>query len=440
MSVSVQPAPAEVEPAVQPVGADVQAGSVNRPAGQAVMTLGYLTSAYARSSDTFIRGEVAQLRALGHTVHTFSVRKPAESELITDDIRREHAQTDYILGGGTGRLLAATFKTLCRRPGRMLGAARLAMQLGWPGAKGRLWPLIYLVEAAYLAQQLRARGVAHLHNHLGEGSAGVALLAAHLAGVPFSLTIHGSSEWDQPMNFALGLKVRRAAFVACVCEYARSQLYRWCDLKDWPKLHLVRCGVTADFLDAPPTPVPPDRRLVFVGRLHEVKGLPVLIEAARRLAAEGLEFQLVLVGDGPLRGTVEAQIAQHGLQRHVHILGYLPPAGIREQLLRSRAMVLTSFAEGLPVVMMESLALRRPVIGPWLAGIPELIEPGANGWLVPPGSVEKLADAMRAALTAPPAELDRMGHAGAARVAEWHDQAKEARRLEVLLTGESPED
>jgi glycosyltransferase involved in cell wall biosynthesis len=290
-----------------------------------------------------------------------------------------------------------------------------------------------LLEAAYLARRLEEKRIDHLHNPLGEGSASVAMIAAHLANIPFSLTIHGSSEWDQPMNFALGEKVRRAAFVACVCEYARSQLYRWCDLRDWPKIHLVRCGVTADFLDAPPVPVPAERRLVFVGRLVEVKGLPILIEATRRLAAEGLEFELVLVGDGPLRSMIEEQAARHGLRRHLRITGYQPPAGVRAELLAARAMLMTSFAEGLPVVMMESLALRRPVIGPDVAGIPELIEPGVNGWLVPPGSVEKLADAMRQALTAPPDALDRMGQAGHERVARWHNQTTEARRLEALL-------
>ena len=285
-------------------------------------TIAYLTSVYARASDSFIRGEVAQLRALGFTVHTFSIRRPEARELVSEEIRREHAATEFVLEAGVARLALAWLRTVLRSPRRALAAARLAVRIGTPGLKGRLWPLAYLLEAAYLAERLRAKGVEHLHNHIGEGSASVAMLASVLSGIPFSMTIHGPSEFDRPTLLALDEKIRRAAFTVAVSEFGRSQLYRWSDPADWPKIHVVHCGLDGTFLDAGATAIPEARRLVCVGRLAEQKGPLLLVEAARRLAAEGLAFELVLVGDGPLRRPIEGLVERLGLREHVRLAGW----------------------------------------------------------------------------------------------------------------------
>jgi hypothetical protein len=134
-------------------------------------TVAFMTSVYARSSDWFIRGEVAQMRALGYTVHTFSIRRPDACELVSEEVRREHATTEYVLEAGVARLALAWLRAAIRSPRRALSAARLAIRIGSPGMKGRLWPLAYMLEAAYLAERLRARRVEHLHNHIAEGSA-----------------------------------------------------------------------------------------------------------------------------------------------------------------------------------------------------------------------------------------------------------------------------
>jgi glycosyltransferase involved in cell wall biosynthesis len=396
-------------------------------------TIAYLTSAYARASDSFIRGEVAELRGLGFTVHTFSIRRPAPGELVSEEIRREHTATEFILEAGAGRLALSGLRMLLRSPGRLLAAARLATRTGTPGLKGRLWPLAYLLEAAYLAERLRSRGAEHLHNHIGEGSATVAMLASLLAEIPFSLTIHGPGEFDRPALLALDEKIRRAAFTAAVSEFTRSQLYRWSDRADWPRIHVVHCGLDGTFLDAGPSAIPEARRLVCVGRLAEQKGPLLLIEAAGRLAADGLTFELVLIGDGPLRRPIEERIAQLGLHAHVRLAGWQGARAVRDEILQARSLVLPSFAEGLPVVLMEALALGRPVISTYVAGIPELVIPGVCGWLVPAGSVNDLAAAMREALLAPVDDLERLGQAGAARAAQRHDGAVEAAKLAALI-------
>lgn len=403
------------------------------------MTIAYLTSAYARASDSFIRGEVTQLRALGHTVHTFSVRKSPASELVSDDIRREHANTEFLLErGNAARLARAALGMVVRSPARFLEAARLALRCAAPGVKAKVRALAYVLEACLLAQRLKAKEVRHLHNHIGENSAMVAMLAGLLANIPYSLTIHGPGEFDQPTLLALDEKIARSAFAVAVSDYGRSQLLRWSRHGDWDRVHVVHCGVDESFLRHPPTPVPSAPRLVCVGRLAEQKGQLLLIEAAAQLSREGVNFELVLVGDGPMRGAIERLIIRHGLGDRVKIAGWMSSQSVRDELLRSRAMVLPSFAEGLPVVIMEALALHRPVISTYVAGIPELVRNGASGWLVPAGSVDALAEAMRQAVTAPVEQLETMGRAGAALVAERHNAKKEAAKLAELISSRSP--
>jgi colanic acid/amylovoran biosynthesis glycosyltransferase len=398
------------------------------------LTIGYLTSYYARASDSFIRGEVRQLRALGHTVHTFSSRRSDEGERVSDEIRREQDRTEYLLEAGEIRLVLAGMRAALHSPHRLLKAIALAAQIGTPGLRGRLRPFAYLLEAAYLAERLRAKGVQHLHNHIGESSAAVAMLVQELSGIPYSLTIHGPGEFDQPTLFALGEKIRRAAFVAAVSEFSRSQLFRWCDYQDWSKIQIVRCGVDGTFLEQEHVPIDPSsRRLVCVGRLAEQKGQLLLVKAAAQLAAEGLDFEILLAGDGPLRPVIEEQIEHHGLTSQMRIGGWMSTEQVRAAILGSRALVLPSFAEGLPVVLMEALALGRPVVSTFVAGIPELVEPGVNGWLVPAGSVAALAEALRAVLALPVERLEVMGRAGAARVAEQHDARTEAVKLAELF-------
>ena len=192
---------------------------------------------------------------------------------------------------------------------------------------------------------------------------------------------------------------------------------------------MLRCGLDRKFLEGDATPVPDQPRLVCIGRLCEQKGQLLLIKAAARLRDLGVRFELVLAGDGPMRSQIESAIRRYQLGDCVTITGWITSDQVRNELLQSRAMVLPSFGEGLPVVIMEALALGRPVISTYIAGIPELVRSGESGWLVPAGAVEPLVDAMAHAVTSPAELLDRMGEAGRAAVRERHDASKEAARL-----------
>lgn len=394
-------------------------------------TIAYLNNLYARAGDTFIRAEVLQLRSFGHTVHTFSVREPDASELVSEEIREEHEQTDYILRSGLLYLLVCAIHELIRAPWNTFASLNLAIRCGWPGIKGRLWPLAYFLEACYLSRRLREKSVDHLHDHNGEGCALVAMLASKLSGVPYSLTIHGPGEFDQPTLLCLAEKVHRSKFTVAISEYGRSQIQRWIAPSDWPKIQVVRCGVRFNAEDEA-IGIMSKRRLVCVGRLSMEKGHLVLIEAIARLKALPA-FEVIIVGDGPLRSAIETKTAALGVQDRVSMTGWMSSDGVHNEIARCCAMVLPSFAEGLPVVLMEAFSLGRPVIATAIAGIPELVEPGISGWLVPAGSIDSLEAALREVLSTEPERLVSMGRAGAARVRERHDQRTEARKLEALI-------
>lgn len=406
-------------------------------------TIAYLTSVYPRASDSFIRGEIRALRQLGWTVHTHAVRRPGPDQLVSDDIRQEHAATFYLLADGlmgqVVSLLAGWAALFLHHPARILRAKRLAWRCGWPGLKGHLWPLAYLAQAALLSRRLQRQGAVHLHNHIGENSAAVAMLAATLANIPYSLTIHGPYEFDAPARLALRAKIQHAKFVAAISDFTRAQLCRWARPEDWSKIQVVHCAVALEFLDQGQPPrqfaaLPADPALVCVGRLCPEKGQLVLIQALAQLLKQGARIPLTLVGDGPSRPDIEAAIARAGLTSQVKVVGWCAAAQVRQYLEQSTALVLPSFAEGLPVVIMEALALGRPVISTYIAAIPELVIPGENGWLVPAGSPEKLAATLTELLHTPRPQLAAMGQAGAARVQTRHHPITEATKLAQSIT------
>ena len=212
----------------------------------------------------------------------------------------------------------------------------------------RAWPyhVVYLLEACRLLTWLQAFGAKHVHAHFGTNSTEVVMLANALGGPAYSFTVHGPEEFDKPQFIHLGEKVRRAAFVAAISSYGRSQLFRWVDHSHWAKGKgkVVHCGLERTFHDVTPVAVPSVPRLVCVGRLCEQKGQLLLLEAARILAAQGVEFEIVLAGDGEMRGQIEALVAQHGLQSQVRITGWISSDQVRTEILAARALVLPSFA------------------------------------------------------------------------------------------------
>lgn len=399
------------------------------------MNLAYLVNQYPKVSHAFIRREIEALETSDSTIRVlrFSVRRTREPLPDPAD-RIELAKTAAILDQVWLGLPLATVIAVLTSPLRFVRALAVAMLLGWKGDRGLLRHLVFLMEAAWLGRRLSKERVSHLHSHFGTNSTTVALLTHVLTDIPYSFTVHGPEEFDKATILGLETKIRHASFVVAISSFGKSQLMRWCSAEDWPKLHVVRCGVDANFLVDAPSPVATNRTLVCVGRLCEQKGQLLLIEAASRLVQQGCELELRLVGDGPMRKECEGAIKRWNLQRHVTITGWASGEMVKHEIEQAGVFVLPSFAEGLPVVIMEALALGRPVISTYVAGIPELVQNGINGWLVPAGDVEALVEAMRMAIETPAVELQAMGARGRERVGERHDVRIESKRLAGLLT------
>ncbi len=382
--------------------------------------LAYLCNLYPAVSHSFVRREIEGVERAGYEVHRFSHRRP-RPDLKDEADLREAAKVEVILGQGFARLFVAALLLFLSRPLQAFAAIAAAWRLSGPGLKQKARHAAYWLEAAWLARRLAQLQVDHLHAHFGTNPAAVALLVRAFGGPPFSFTVHGPDEYDAPIALSLPAKIEAATCVAAISSYGRSQLMRWSEPSQWDKIDVIRCGLDRGFLEAPvAAPAAGSTEFVCVARLSAQKGLPLLIAACDRLHADGEAFTLTIIGDGELRAELEADVRRRKLEDIVTLAGVCSSAEIRDELLRARAFVLPSFAEGLPVVLMEALALSRPVITTAIAGIPELVD-GACGWLIPAGSEEALVEAMKEALRASPADLAAKAAVGRERVHRMHN-------------------
>nr|WP_228536244.1 glycosyltransferase [Noviherbaspirillum malthae] len=391
----------------------------------------YVINQYPKVSHSFIRREILALEAQGAEVQRIALRGWDISVVEPADVE-ERSKTSYVLKNGGFALMRSTVAMCIARPRRFWKALRLSVQMGWRAERPLAVHLIYLAEACRMIEWLEAYGAEHLHAHFGTNSAEVVMLAHILSGLSYSFTVHGPEEFDKPEFLGLEEKIKRSAFVVAISAFGKSQLYRWSDLSAWHKIKVVHCGLEKSFF-ATETAVTARPRLVCVGRLCEQKGQLMLVEAARILARKGIDFELVLAGDGEMRGILEDLISRYQLQQYVSITGWLSSEQVRAQLLAARALVLPSFAEGLPVVIMEAMALQRPVISTHIAGIPELVKQGENGWLLCAGELADLVASIEQCLSLSSSELGLLGARGRARVLECHDADREARKLIALF-------
>lgn len=435
MTTTPQPAPASTD---RPGNAPNSAKrALDEPrSGQSGAIVAYLVNQYPTVSHTFIRREIQALESLGQPVMRISIRRFVGGDLHDPADRAEAERTRVILGEGLLALLIAEVVTMLSRPRAWWRGLVTAVRAGWKSDRGVLRHFVYHAEACLAVRWMRDAGVRHVHAHFGSNPAMVAWIGYALGGPTFSFTIHGADEVDRVHQLSLVDKTIAARFVAAVSHYGRSQLCRWLPHRYWPKVRVVRCGLDAMFLDSEPTPVPDAPRFVSVGRLCREKAPLLLVDAARELRDRGYAFEMVLVGDGPLRAELEQRIDVWDLQDHVRITGYLANDDVRRELIASRALVLPSFIEGLPVVIMEAFAAARPVISTYVAGIPELVVPGVNGWLVPAGSTDALVEAMVEALDADAEQLRQFGLDGRQRVAMQHDALVAAKQLQSAFAAD----
>ena len=353
--------------------------------------IAYMTGQYPRATATFIQREVVGLRRNGVHVETFAARAPADHEYVAAEQQQERDNTYYLLPPKPLNLIAAHGRLLFRSPRRYLSSLALAARTGGAGLKALVWQGFYFAEAGLVADRVLRRGLAHLHNNFADSSCSVAMLAAAMGGFDFSFTMHGPTEFFEPYRWRLDEKISRAKFVVCISHFCRSQAMIFAPPESWDHLHIVHCGVDPQMY-APRVHNGAGTRVLFVGRLARVKGLPVLLEALSLLKEKRPDLHLTIAGDGPDRAAIEELIRRLGLQSRAGILGYQSEAQVRDLLRQSDVFAMASFAEGVPVVLMEAMASGVPVVAPGIAGIPELVEDGRSGFVVPPADAASFAD------------------------------------------------
>lgn len=407
----------------------MRTSTADRPA----RPIAYLTGQYPLVSHTFIQREVEALRSLGLVVLPCAVR-PLQAGVVGAAQQAEAARTFYILTAARNplRLVVAHLGLIAMVPRHWLAACRLALTTRPPGLRALLYQLFYVAEAGVLAAYLRRHDVAHLHNHFGDSSCTVAMLAARMAGIPFSYTEHGPTIFFAPRYWRIDAKAAHARFVVAISHFCRAQIMLFADQQYWPNIDIVHCGINPSRYDTGPKR-DRDQRLLFVGRLAAVKGIPILLEALVKLRAQHPGVRLTLVGDGPERESLKALAARLGVADMVTFAGYADEDGVAAHLAGSDIFVLPSFAEGVPVVLMEAMAARLPVVASRVAGVPELVEDGESGFLVPPGDVAALT-ARLGTLLADPERGATMGETGRQKVIADYNVMKEAAKLHARFT------
>jgi colanic acid/amylovoran biosynthesis glycosyltransferase len=396
------------------------------------LRLAYLVNKYPFVSHTFIRRELLDLERRGHSVMRLSIRDPGTA--IVDPLdRTEMERTLQVLRQPRAQLALAQMRAVAAGPGAYVRAMLATVGMARRSDRGAVPHVAYLAEAAYLAGVLRRAGVEHVHAHFGTNSAAVARLIRLLGGPTYSFTVHGAGDLDAPMGYSLGAKMSEAKFVVAISDHCASQLRRWLPWEEWSKIHVVHCTVGDEFFRAAEPIDPESNVLVCVGRLATEKGHMVLLDAFAMAVQRGVDAKLVLAGDGELRPQIEARIDALGLRERVEITGWIAEAEVRRRLLQARALVMASFNEGLPMVIMEAMAMGRPAIATAIAGIPELVLHGQNGWLVTPGRADLLSQAMEEAVRAPVERLSELAAHGQRLVRQQHFTPREGDKLENLL-------
>lgn len=390
----------------------------------------YLVSDYDAPSHTFVRREVAALRAIGTDVCAFSINESGHSD----------SEASSVLGRPLLAYLSALTSALIGNPIRLLSTWKLAWRHRPPGLRAILWAQFHFVEAVMLSKLLSQSGTTHLHVHFANSGATVGMLAANYLRLPWSLTLHGISETDYPAGLLLSEKILHASFVVCASYFMQAQAMRQVSPEQWPKFRIVRCGVDCRRLEqihasCNGSGIP---KLICVGRLSPEKGHLGLLDVMRRLRNKGIDFSLNLVGDGPSRHAIEGLADSLRLRDRIRFSGFLKEDETLFAIAESDILILPSFMEGLPVVLIEALALGKPVVASRVAGIPELIEHGQSGLLFTPSDLT----ALEAAITQVLFDRDtwkKMGRAGQIRIKDEFDSLTIARVLKSEFLGKITE-
>lgn len=396
------------------------------------MKILYLANVYPAPSNTFIRDEIIELEKLGHQIARFSVRR-FRGRLVDQLDVAEARKTRLLLDGNVFHLFIALMRELFGRPLALSQLVPLWVTLLKNSRGGIVRHVAYALQAIHLRQVSAALGIEHIHVHFSTNATAVAMLCKSVGGPSYSFTAHGPDEFSHPTSNSFSEKISNSSFVVAISDYCKSLLNSFAQTAHkQPEIHVIRCGINLDQFTLSKTITDENMTFVCIGRLCPQKGQIHIPKAISLLREEFPRIRIVLIGDGESRLSIEKEVATFGVEEEVTLLGWCSGAKVREMISASRALVLPSYAEGLPIAIMEALAMGRPVISTRVAGIPELVDESC-GWLLDPGDINGLVWALRAALSVSPQRLQEMGLAGRKYVEQLHDRRRIAVSLADLM-------
>lgn len=357
--------------------------------------IAYLVSEYPAISHAFIYTEIAELRKQGVSVDTFSINLTKNASQLQPLEQAEIESTIYIKAINPIKALFSTVSFLIKHPQRYTKMFMAALSLGKKGLKSFLKGLGYLVESVLLLNELNKRNISHVHNHFGNAAAMVAMISERSGLISYSLSLHGPAIFDSVDSELLEEKIKHAKFIRTISQYCQSQAMKLVPFEYWHKFSIVRCGVDLNHFSCHETNKNEVPVLLCVGRLVSQKAQHILVEASYQLKNQGIEHQLIFVGAGPDLQSLEHLVAQRKLDSVVSFAGAIGQQALIHYYNKADILVLPSFSEGIPVVLMEAMAMKLPVVSTRVAGIPELIESECEGLLVSPSSVGELSDAIQ---------------------------------------------
>lgn len=354
------------------------------------LKIAYLVSLYPAMSHTFIEREVAALRQQGVEIDTFSVRAPKQIDQLSQAHRQE-ARNSYVLYPNLKGLLFPYLWLLFLRP-RAWYVFVKAMRVAPPGLQTKARYFAYTLQAINLAEELKRRQIDHIHVHMANNGAMVALLATlYNPSLSYSLTVHGSDEFYNIDYHRLDVKVQNALFVRVISHFTKAQVMCWSAPEHWNRYHVVHCGLDIQRFPFKPTPPTEKLRIITIGRLERLKGYDLIIEALKEVDS-AIDWEWTIVGDGVHR--IHLETATKSLGNRVKFVGAVGQDQLQTYLESADLLIVSSFMEGVPVVLMEAMAKGVSVLATNVGGISELVEHNINGYLVLPSFPTQMAKAI----------------------------------------------
>ena len=336
------------------------------------------------------------MKARGFNIGVYATRRCPQEQLLCASDVQEYDQTQSILPINPLAFIAINIKLFIQSPTKYLSTLLIASNHRLPGLKNLAWSFLQFFEAILLADMLKKDNVEHLHVHFGNAGANICYFAARYLQLSWSMTLHGTSCFDYPSGQLLEEKIEHCTFANCISYFGLSQAFRQSNPDHWHKLFVTRCGIEPSVVNEVFSNKQVKKsdtiNLIFVGRLSPEKGVNIIIQALSEVVKEINNIKLTIVGDGPRKAFLESEVEQYNLGNHIAFIGAVPEREVFDRMGECDMLVLSSFMEGIPMVLMEAMALELPVVAPRVAGIPELVIDNENGLLFDPANADQLSE------------------------------------------------